>query len=110
MSVIKTIPSGAARHRTGSTGDDQDQGAEVPGVVQPTLWVPKTVSPYVTWEYWRMRPPGQSRRRTRPAAPQARGYTEVYGRYIGGPGCSDAYPPGPADVPQELFRTVGVQC
>jgi hypothetical protein len=49
-----------------------------------SLWVPKTVSPYVTWVYWWMRPPGRPRRRTRTAARYA-STPEVYGRYIGGP-------------------------
>ena len=39
------------------------------------LWVPKTVSPYVTWAYWWLRSASRSRCRTRHAVPSPkRGY------------------------------------
>ena len=46
---------------------------------------PKTMSPYVTWAYWWMRPPSRSRRGTRPAVPSptcgyTRGIRQVYRR------------------------------
>ena len=48
-----------------------------------SLWVPKTLSPYATWEYSRIRPPRRSRRRTRTFAPRAGGC----GRPAGGLCC-----------------------
>jgi transcriptional regulator with XRE-family HTH domain len=48
------------------------------------LWVPKTLSPYATWEYSWIRPPSRSRRRTRTSAPDAGGR----GRPAGGLCCS----------------------
>src|ERR1039457_3129270 len=43
------------------------------GTAQDRLWVPKTLSPYATWAYSRIRPPRRSRRRTRTFAPRAGG-------------------------------------
>ena len=48
------------------------------------LWVPKTLSPYATWAYSRIRPPSRSRRKTRTFARRAGGC----GRPAGGLCCS----------------------
>ncbi len=50
------------------------QHREVPqATVGSQLWVPKTVSPYLTWAYWWLRSASRSRRRTRLPSP-TRGY------------------------------------
>ncbi len=56
-----------------------------------SLWVPKTVSPHMTWAYWWLRPPSRSRRRTRPAVPSSA--RRVHPGYTAG--TSEVQRPGP---------------